>query len=522
VTGQGELIADRYRLVARIGRGAMGVVWRATDERLDRTVAVKLLLSDPDDAVEDVGHREGRVAALLRHEHAIMVHDAVEQAGVRYLIMEYFPSRSLEALIADNGPLPAHDVARIGRQIASALSAAHGKGIVHRDVKPANVLVGADGTAKIADFGISRALGDGTLTGDTSVVGTPAYLAPEVAAGDQAGFSADVFSFGASLYEAVEGAPPFGIDDNPIAMLRRAAEAAIVPPRCGGPLGDVLLWMLRRVPSERPTMREVHQALAAVVDGKPTGAPRPVPDPIEVPAPVPVPRPVAVGRSGGLRSRRVAGVAALALVLVAVGVLIGALLPDQVVTVVNPDPGAPDRPTSTRPAPGSAPGTVGTVVPTTTATTSVTHTTTGTVTPKPYSPYTPGGGVGTSTGMDVGTTTAADPADPADPVAPGCLARYDVVSTWPGGHQAQVIVANTTGPAISGWTVRWALPAGHSIAHLWNGTLSQSGSAVVVDNLSWNGQMPANGSTTFGLNANTPMDVSTLTGGIPILTCESR
>ncbi|HEU5107057.1 MAG TPA: serine/threonine-protein kinase, partial [Micromonosporaceae bacterium] len=201
MTGQGELIAGRYRLEARIGRGAMGVVWRATDERLDRVVAVKQLLAnleelDPDARSGVPGDREGRVAARLRHPHAVLVHDSVQHSGRRYLVMEYFPSRSVAALVTSGGPLAAPEVARIGGQVAAALAAAHGAGIVHRDVKPANVLVGPDGTAKIADFGIARALGDGTMSSGAILVGTPAYLAPEVASGEHAGFSSDVFALG--------------------------------------------------------------------------------------------------------------------------------------------------------------------------------------------------------------------------------------------------------------------------------------------------------------------------------------
>jgi serine/threonine protein kinase len=500
VAGQGELVAGRYRLLTRVGRGAMGVVWQASDERLDRIVAVKQLLADPDESAEDLGHREGRVSARLRHANAIMVHDAVEHDGRRYLVMEYFPADSLAALIADTGPLPAERVARIGSQVASALAAAHGAGIVHRDVKPGNLLVDANGRAKIADFGIARALGDGTLTGGTLVVGTPAYLAPEVAGGDHAGFSADVFSFGATLYTALEGVPPFGLDDNPIAMLRRVAQAAITPPRHRGPLTEVLLWMLRRNPGERPTMREVEDALTAVADGRPSGAPPPEAEserPIAVPA-----------RRTGHRSRRPAGVGLLALVLVGVGVLIGTLLPSRVVTIVTANPGSSDRPpVSTGPA---SPRTVPeNHIPTTTATSStINHSSPPVVTSPTTSPITSP------------STQQATPQAVSGSL--NCATRYSLTNSWPGGYQAQVDVVNDAGVAITAWTVRWALPAGHTIGNLWNGTLNQNGNAVTVTNLSWNGALTSNGSTMFGFTATAPAGTNSLAGDIPILTCQTH
>jgi hypothetical protein len=499
VTGHGELIAERYRLEGRIGHGAMGVVWRAVDERLDRVVAVKQLLAEADDLAGDPGEREGRMAARLRHRHAVMVHDAVEQDGRRYLVMEYFPSRSLAALVAAGGPLAEPEVARIGGQVAAALAAAHGEGIVHRDVKPGNVLVGQDGTAKIADFGISRALGDGTMSSGSILVGTPAYLAPEVATGEHAGFSSDVFALGSTLYAAVEGAPPFGLDDNPIAMLRRVAGGAIAPPRCGDPLAGVLLWMLRRNPGERPVMTEVRDALAAVVAGLPTGAPPPEPVPLPPPparrtrlaglltgAPpgsvstgAPPPEPV-TPPARRTRLRRLAGIGIVAAVLVAVGMLIGTLIPARVVTVVA-GPGPSTEPTTT--------------------------TTTAVPTPRP---------IGPDRSTNTATVTHEAPAAES-----GCLASYDITNSWPGGYQAQVTV-RSAGPAIAGWTVRFALPAGHAITNLWNGTPTQNGTVVTVTNLSWNANVAAHATTGFGLTATAPPTPDTLTTTLPIATCHPR
>jgi hypothetical protein len=292
VSERDEVIAGRYRLVALVGRGAGGVVWRARDERLGRTVAIKFLGSgDSPDAV-DRTLREGRVAARLRHPHAVTVHDVVEHGGKPCLVMEYLPSRTLAELIDERGPLPEALVAGVGWQVASALTAAHAVGIVHRDVSTFNILLADDGTAKIADFGIARAIGEGTVTDARAIVGTPAFLAPEVAAGEDAVFASDVYSLGATLYAALEGHPPFGTTDNPYALLRRVSEAEVAPLRFPGPLGDVLMRVLRREPMERPTMAETHELLGAVVEGRALPGAVPDPEPIRDTMPFPVRRQV--------------------------------------------------------------------------------------------------------------------------------------------------------------------------------------------------------------------------------------
>ncbi|GLY50304.1 serine/threonine protein kinase [Lentzea sp. NBRC 102530] len=251
----------------------MGVVWQARDERSDRVVAVKLLTTDrrsPDAVAQML--REGRVAGRLRHPHAISVYEVVEHDDKPCLVLEYLPSRSLAALIAERGALSPGVVAAVGRQVAAALAAAHAEGIVHRDVSTFNVLLAEDGIAKITDFGIARAVGEGTVTDARLIVGTPAFLAPEVAAGEAATFASDVFSLGATLYAALEGTPPFGVDDNPYALLQRVVRGEFEPPRSGGPLGDVLVRLLRRDPARRPTMAEAHKLLAAVAEGLPLPA----------------------------------------------------------------------------------------------------------------------------------------------------------------------------------------------------------------------------------------------------------
>jgi eukaryotic-like serine/threonine-protein kinase len=272
-----RLVAGRYRLDRQIGTGAMGVVWQAHDERLDRTVALKELLMQPGLAEDEAetararAMREGRIAARLQHPHAICVYDVALDRGtgvgdqmVPWLVMEYLPSRSLATALTEHGPLPPHEVARIGYQVAAALTAAHQAGIVHRDVKPGNVLLGQDGTVKITDFGISRASWDATLTRTGVLSGTPAYFAPEVARGEQPGPASDVFSLGSMLYVAVEGEPPFGLDDNTLALLRTVAEGQVEPPRRAGPLAPLLMQLMADDPAARPSMPDAAAALGAV------------------------------------------------------------------------------------------------------------------------------------------------------------------------------------------------------------------------------------------------------------------
>jgi serine/threonine protein kinase len=251
----------------------MGVVWQAHDERLHRTVAIKqvLLPSTLSDSEADEANRramrEGRITARLHHPHAIAVFDVVEYEGQPFLIMEYLPSSSLATVLSRQGVLRPDTVARIGSQIASALAAAHKAGIVHRDIKPGNVLLADDGTAKITDFGISHAVGDVTVTATGMLAGTPAYLAPEVAQGNSAGFPSDVFSLGSTLYTAVEGTPPFGLHTNAIALLHQVAMGQITPPQQSGSLTPLLLRLLQRTPEQRPTMAQAHDALATLATG---------------------------------------------------------------------------------------------------------------------------------------------------------------------------------------------------------------------------------------------------------------
>ncbi|MFC7342391.1 serine/threonine-protein kinase [Saccharopolyspora griseoalba] len=272
----GTLLAGRYRLERRLGSGGMGVVWLATDERLQRQVAVKelhaVLGADPAAAEEarQRAMREGRIAGRLNHPNAIAVHDVTEQDGLPVLVMEYLPSRSLADVLNEQGPMAPEVVARIGAQAAAALAAAHEAGVVHRDIKPANVLIGEDGTVKITDFGISHAADDISVTKTGVLSGTPAFLAPEIARGQAPTPSSDVYSLGSTLYTAVEGEPPFGADaENSIALLHQVAAGTIRRPRSAGPLTAVLNRMLEADPARRPAPAQAREALQAAASGRP-------------------------------------------------------------------------------------------------------------------------------------------------------------------------------------------------------------------------------------------------------------
>jgi serine/threonine protein kinase len=314
----------------------MGAVWLARDELLGRDVAVKQVLVPVGidaalaKANRDAAMREGRIAARLSHPHAVGVYDMVLDEGQPWLVMEYLPSVSLSALLNDRGVLPIAQVAQIGAQVADALAATHAAGIIHRDVKPGNILIGQgpgrEGQVKITDFGISRAVGDVSLTQTGVVKGTPAFLAPEVAQGSPPDEASDVFSLGATLYACLEGTPPFGLSDNALQMLHKVAGGDFQPPRQAGALTSPLMRMLSPDPAERPTMTQVRDQLAKLAAGPdrdvtevltartllpktlpgmpaqprkksaarapiapPTPTPTPVPEPASDPPPVPAP-----------------------------------------------------------------------------------------------------------------------------------------------------------------------------------------------------------------------------------------
>ena len=278
-------IGNRYRLDQRIGAGAMGAVWRGTDELLNRTVAVKELLAAAEpptaagvDALEESRQRlmrEGRIGARLQHPHVISMFDVVVHEDRPWLVMEYLPSKSLAAMLTEKGPLEPRVVAEIGRQVADGLAAAHAAGVVHRDVKPGNVLIAEDGRVKLTDFGVSRAVDDVQLTRTGLIAGTPAFLSPEVARGQEPTAASDVFALGATLYAAVEGHPPFGLDDNAYALLHKVATGAVDPPQQAGPLTALVMRLLSDDPKERPTASQARDALTPIAEGKPPASGNP-------------------------------------------------------------------------------------------------------------------------------------------------------------------------------------------------------------------------------------------------------
>jgi eukaryotic-like serine/threonine-protein kinase len=348
------LIGDRYRLQHVVGSGGMGVVWQAWDERLERRVALKQLARQSGVSAREAelankrAMREARITARLSHPHAVPVFDVVEQEGQLWLIMQFIPSITLAAVLEEAGPLEPGEAAQVGAEVASALTAAHAVGIVHRDVKPRNILIAEDGKALISDFGIAHALGDATLTTRGMIHGTPAYLAPEVARGAEADFASDVFSLGATLYSAMEGTPPFGTDDNSMALLHRVASGQFPPPQHSGVVTPVILEMLSTDPEARPSMRTVADRLARLAAGTrsiPETLPMPVPaeqtagDAVDVglsetaasPSSVTssAPDSQAQASTGPQRKHGVAAAVAIVAVL-GVGILIAVLMADRV------------------------------------------------------------------------------------------------------------------------------------------------------------------------------------------------
>ena len=269
------LVAGRYRLRELVGAGGMGTVWRATDELLGREVAIKRLrLRDLPPAEAALARertmREARIAAALHHPHVVSIFDVVVADGEPWLVLEFVPSRSLGDVLRERGSLPPAEVATIGVQVAAALAAAHAAGIVHRDVKPDNILIatppasGARGqvAVKLTDFGIAHSATSPTLTATHVLTGTPAYFAPETARGEGTDGRSDVYSLGATLYAAAEGQPPFGSDaGNVLALLARIGRGDVPPPQRAGPLTDLLRRLTDPVPAARPSAEQAHLAL---------------------------------------------------------------------------------------------------------------------------------------------------------------------------------------------------------------------------------------------------------------------
>ncbi len=278
VMGTGRLIAGRYRLQGPIGRGAMGIVWRGRDELLARDVAVKEVqisaVAAPADAeaIYQRTLREARTAARLSHPSVVTVFDVVEENGNPWIVMELVEARSLDRVITEDGPLPPLEAAELGASLVSALSTAHAAGVLHRDVKPSNVLVTKDGRAVLTDFGIATFAGDPSMTQAGMVVGTPGFTAPERIRGDIATPASDLWSLGATLYAAVEGRGPFDrVGGSSVISAGVANEDAPRAPSAG-PLGPVIDALLSRDPGARPDAATATRLLADAATAARTGA----------------------------------------------------------------------------------------------------------------------------------------------------------------------------------------------------------------------------------------------------------
>jgi serine/threonine-protein kinase len=346
----GVLLAERYRTSEILGHGGMGEVYRGCDEILGRPVAVKLLrpdLRDPFAAARF--RREARAAAMVRDPHVVAVYDFGHSNGEYYLVMELLEGRSVAHELALHGPLAPDRAVGIVRQAARGLAAAHRHGIVHRDIKPDNLLIDVDGSVKIADFGIAHSPG-GTITPASSglILGTSLYLAPERALGQPATPATDVYALGCVLYQLLTGRPPFE-GENPTVVLSQHVQATpSVPEEVPAPVADLIRRMLAKEPAERPTTDEV--ASWAFADPRNATTAELPPPPLR-------------------RNRRAVFLALAALLTLAAAVIIG-LLTAQ-------DPGTPPAPADVAPSGAprqTAPPPKAVTTPTATATKATTRT----------------------------------------------------------------------------------------------------------------------------------------------------
>ncbi|MGW2616159.1 protein kinase domain-containing protein [Streptomyces sp. NPDC001500] len=270
---QGQLLAGRYRLADAIGSGGMGRVWRAHDELLHRAVAIKeltaaLYVAEGDQAVLLARTRaEARAAARINHSAVVTVHDVLEHDGRPWIVMELVEGRSLADAVKEDGRVEPTEAARIGLWVLRALRAAHSAGVLHRDVKPGNVLLSDDGRVLLTDFGIAQIDGDTTITRTGEVVGSVDYLAPERVRGHDPGPSSDLWALGATLYTAVEGRSPFR-RTSPLTTLQAVVEEEAADPQHAGPLGPVITALLRKDPAERPTTGQAEHLLAEAAEGR--------------------------------------------------------------------------------------------------------------------------------------------------------------------------------------------------------------------------------------------------------------
>ena len=266
-----RVIAGRYALLGPLGSGAMGTVWRAQDEVLGREVAVKEVtfppgLSDQERQVlRERTRREARAAARLDHPSAVTVYDVVEDGQAPFLVMELVDAPTLADVVRRDGPLSPQRTAQVGLDLLGALEAAHAEGIVHRDVKPSNVLVREDGRVVLTDFGIARSSGDSSITHTGMLLGSPAYIAPERAKGQEPGPASDLWSLGATLFTAVEGRPPFD-GGEPMLTVTAVVTGEHAPYAAAGPLEPVLEGLLDKEPSTRLDAAQARRLLTGVVE----------------------------------------------------------------------------------------------------------------------------------------------------------------------------------------------------------------------------------------------------------------
>ncbi|MFF0222494.1 serine/threonine-protein kinase [Streptomyces sp. NPDC004629] len=271
------VIAGRYRLLSPLGEGGMGTVWRARDEVLHREVAVKEVrapagLPDPDvQRMYARLEREAWAAARVAHRNVVTVYDVAVEGGRPWIVMELVRGLSLADRLAANGPLPPQRGAHIGAEVLAALRAAHRAGVLHRDVKPGNVLLGSEGRVVLTDFGIATVEGSSALTMTGEMVGSPEFLAPERALGCTPGPESDLWSLGVLLYAAVEGVSPFR-HDTPLSTLRAVVDEEVPAMRRAGPLAPVVEGLLRKDPAERLPADLAEHELRLVAAG---GPPRP-------------------------------------------------------------------------------------------------------------------------------------------------------------------------------------------------------------------------------------------------------
>ncbi|WP_031062919.1 serine/threonine-protein kinase [Streptomyces sp. NRRL WC-3742] len=266
----GRLLAGRYRLNAVLGRGGMGTVWRAEDEMLGRTVAVKELRMNAS-VDEEEKHRlivrtlrEAKATARIRHASAVTVFDVVEEDDRPWIVMELVESRSLADVVREDGPLAPARAAEIALDVLGVLSAAHALGILHRDVKPSNVLIGDDGRVVLTDFGIASVEGDASVTSTGMLVGAPSYISPERARGQKPGPPADLWSLGGTLYAMVEGRPPYD-RGSALATLTAVMTEELTAPENAGPLLAVIEGLLEKDPAERLDASQTRSMLRRVV-----------------------------------------------------------------------------------------------------------------------------------------------------------------------------------------------------------------------------------------------------------------